>query len=109
MTQPSAALRGRAPDEMLTKAERPLGYHRAVSCRRDVIDAVVEVTGLDPEKITDDATLEELEVDSLDLIEIGMIIEQAHAIEVNGDDFEGVVTFGDAVGVFDRAISARQG
>jgi acyl carrier protein len=78
-----------------------------VSCKRDVIDAVVEVTGLDPERITDDATLEELEVDSLDLIEIGMIIEQAHGIEVNGDDLEGVVTFGDAVAAFDRALAAR--
>ncbi len=78
-----------------------------MSCKRDVIDAVVEVTGLDPERITDEATLEELEVDSLDLIEIGMIIEQAHGIEVNGDDLEGVVTFGDAVAAFDRALAAR--
>ena len=35
-----------------------------------------------------------------------MIMEEKHEIRVSADDFEDVSTFGDAVAVFDRIVSA---
>ncbi len=60
-----------------------------------IIEALVEF-GADPDQLRPEATLEELEIDSLDLFELGQILNQEFGIEVDPDDFEGVVTLGDA-------------
>jgi acyl carrier protein len=60
-----------------------------------IIDALVEF-GADPDEMRPDATLEELEIDSLDLFELGQILNQEFGIEVDPDDFENVRTLGDA-------------
>lgn len=73
-----------------------------MTVRNDVIEAVVEVCGIDVAALVDGATLESLGIDSLDLIEIAMIIEDQHDTQISGDDFEDVTTFGGAVAVFDR-------
>ena len=77
-----------------------------MTVRGDVVTAVVEVCGVEAEDLKNDSTLEDLEIDSLDLIEVGMIMEEKHGIRVSADDFEDVSTFGDAVAVFDRIVSA---
>jgi acyl carrier protein len=59
------------------------------------MDSLVEF-GVDPEQLSMDATLEDLEIDSLDLFELGQILSQEFGIEVNPDDFENVRTLGDA-------------
>lgn len=87
----------------------PIDGNRAVdaafaTCRSDVVDAVEVVCGLAPDDVDDHATLESLGVDSLDLIEIAMIVEERYPIEPQGEDFEGVTTFGAAVATFDRLI-----
>jgi acyl carrier protein len=74
--------------------------------RSDVVSAVSEVCGVAAEDLRDDATLDELEIDSLDLIEVGMIMEEKHDIRVSTDDFHDVSTFGEAVAVFDRIVAA---
>lgn len=76
------------------------------SCRSDVIAAVLEVCGLESVVLVDDADLETLGIDSLDLIEIGMIMEERHDVQMSSDDFADVTTFGEAVAVFDRIITA---
>ncbi len=43
-----------------------------------------------------EATLEELEIDSLDMFELAQILHQEFGIEVSPDDFEDVRTLGDA-------------
>ena len=60
-----------------------------------IIDALVEF-GADPEKLQPDATLEELDIDSLDLFELGQILSHEFNIEVNPQDFEEIDTLGDA-------------
>ena len=60
-----------------------------------VMEALVEF-GVDPDELSLDATLEDLEIDSLDLFELGQILGQEFGIEVNPDDFENVRTLGDA-------------
>jgi acyl carrier protein len=63
-----------------------------------IVDALIEF-GADPDQLRPEATLEELEIDSLDLFELGQILNQEYGIEVNPDDFETVVTLGDAQSV----------
>ena len=77
-----------------------------MTVRGDVVAAVLEVCGVQADDLMDDSTLEGLEIDSLDLIEIGMIMEEKHEIRVSADDFDDVSTFGDAVAVFDRIVAA---
>lgn len=77
------------------------------SCRPDVVAAVEEICGLEPAVLVDDADLETLGIDSLDLIEIGMLIEEKYEIEVDSEAFADAATFGQAVAVFDRIIGAK--
>ena len=66
-----------------------------------MIEALEEF-GTETERMRPEATLEELDVDSLDLFELGQILHQEFGIEVDATDFEGIVTLGDA----QRAIFA---
>jgi acyl carrier protein len=60
-----------------------------------IVEALIEF-GADPDQLRPEATLEELEIDSLDLFELGQILNQEFGIEVDPDDFENVSTLGDA-------------
>jgi acyl carrier protein len=60
-----------------------------------ILEALVEF-GADPDAMSPDATLEELEIDSLDMFELAQILHQEFGVEVNPDDFEDVKTLGDA-------------
>ena len=69
--------------------------------RARITDALVEF-GADPDQLKPEATLEDLEIDSLDLFELGQILNQEFGIEVDPEDFENVVTLGDATDVLLR-------
>jgi acyl carrier protein len=58
-------------------------------------DALVEF-GADSEKLQPEATLEELDIDSLDLFELGQILNHEFSIEVDPQDFQDVTTLGQA-------------
>ena len=60
-----------------------------------IMEALVEF-GAEPDQLSLEATLEELEIDSLDLFELGQILNQEFGIEVDPEDFENVQTLGDA-------------
>lgn len=53
--------------------------------------------GPEPEEITRDATFEALDVDSLDLVELGQIVEDRYGVKLEGDDLKGLHTVGDAI------------
>ena len=61
-----------------------------------VIDALVEF-GEERENVTLEARFEELEVDSLDLVELAQIIEDEYGVEVADADLDKLETVGDAV------------
>lgn len=63
-----------------------------------ILESLVEF-GADPDALKPEATLEELEIDSLDLFELGQVLNMEFGIEVNPEDFEGVETLGDAQNV----------
>jgi acyl carrier protein len=62
--------------------------------------------GADPDELDPNATLEELEIDSLDLFELGQILNQEFGIEVDPDDFENVKTLEDAQKVLVGYVTA---
>jgi acyl carrier protein len=59
--------------------------------------------GADPSAITREATLEELDIDSLDLAELSQIVEERFEIELKGSDVAEVKTVDDAI----KLIAAR--
>jgi acyl carrier protein len=66
---------------------------QAVEAR--IAEALVEF-GADADKLRPEATLEELDVDSLDMFELSQILKQEFGLEVNPEDFEGIETLGQA-------------
>jgi acyl carrier protein len=70
--------------------------------RADAVDAVtdvaVEVLGVEPDQVTEAARFkEDLDADSLDLVELVMGLEERFDITVPAEDLEGVTTVGQAV------------
>lgn len=68
-----------------------------------ILDAAAEVKGTRLDNVDDDARLQDLGLDSLDLIEIGMIVEQRLGVIVPTERFDGIETFRQVVDVFVRA------
>lgn len=59
---------------------------------------LAELMEREPNEITLDTRLEEdLEADSLDLVELAMALEEELKLEIPDDDLEGIRTVGDAV------------
>ena len=44
-------------------------------------------------------TLEELDIDSLDIAELAQVVEDEYGVEISGDDAAGVTTVGDTIGL----------
>jgi acyl carrier protein len=63
-----------------------------------VFDSIA-LFGPEPEEISRDATLDSLDVDSLDLVELGQLVEEKYGVRLQPQDFEGVSTVGNAVDV----------
>jgi acyl carrier protein len=61
-------------------------------------DVAAEVLSVEPARVTEAARFkEDLDADSLDLVELVMGLEERFDIEVPEDDLEGVTTVGHAV------------
>ena len=54
------------------------------------------------------ATLEELDVDSLDLVELAQVVEEDYGIRLETGDFKDVVTVGDAIDVVASRAATSQ-
>ena len=68
---------------------------------------VVELLGVDAAKITPEARFrEELEADSLDLVELIMAFEDKFGTEISDDDAQSITTVGDAVKYIDGHSTA---
>jgi acyl carrier protein len=53
--------------------------------------------GPDADQVTRDASFEELDIDSLDLVELAQIVEDDFGVELKGDDMKALKTVGDAI------------
>jgi acyl carrier protein len=63
---------------------------------RVVIDTI-EGFGPDADEVTRDATFEALDVDSLDLVELGQIVEDEFGVKLEASDVGELKTVGDAI------------
>ena len=61
-----------------------------------VTDALVEF-GEERENVTPQARFEDLDVDSLDLVELAQIVEDEYGVEMTDADLDKLETVGDAV------------
>ena len=59
-------------------------------------EALAEM-GSDQEKFSREATFEDLDVDSLDLVELAQIVEDEFGVELKGDDVKDVKTVGEVI------------
>ncbi len=73
-----------------------------------IVELLVQKYGVDATKVSPDATMADLGLDSLSVAEMIFDIEDLFSIEVNADDAE-FKTFGDAVALVDRYLAAKGG
>lgn len=77
--------------------ESSVGVVSLAEIKALITELLVEELDIQPDLVTDSATLEELDLDSLDLVEIGQIVEQKYGVRIRGTDAEGVTNIGDVV------------
>ena len=66
---------------------------------------IADQLGLEQNKITQDTSLkEDLQADSLDIVEIIMALEDEFGVQVNDDDALGFKTVGDVVEYIEKLI-----
>lgn len=67
----------------------------------DVLEKVKEIISeqldIDIDKIILDSTFEEMDADSLDLVELVMALEEEFGIEITDEEIESIKTVGDVV------------
>ncbi len=67
---------------------------------------LVEEFDIEPDAISADATMEELDLDSLDLVEIGQVVEQRYGVRIRGGDGEEITNLGGVVDmIFNKVVS----
>jgi acyl carrier protein len=68
---------------------------------------VIDHLDADPEKVTDKASfIDDLEADSLDIVELVMAFEEEFDIEIPDDSAEHILTVGDAVSYINDKLKA---
>lgn len=65
--------------------------------RQLIIDELSQLADLKPEEIKPEATLADLDIDSLDLVELAQIIEERYDVRLEREDFKDVTTVGAAI------------
>ena len=70
-----------------------------------VIEALASF-GPDADQISRESTFEELDIDSLDLVELAQIVEDEYGVVLKGEDMKGLKTVGDAVDLIVSRIDA---
>jgi len=63
---------------------------------KTIYDGLVEL-GTERGDLSREATLESLDVDSLDLVELAQIVEDEYGVELKGDDVKDVKSVGDVI------------
>jgi acyl carrier protein len=79
-----------------------------VASQAQITELLVEKYGVDAAKVSPNATMADLGLDSLSVAELVFDIEDLFQIEVNASDAE-FKTFGEAVALVDRYVAAKGG
>ena len=77
-----------------------------MSTFEDIKAIIVEVLGVDPDEVTPEANFrEDLEADSLDLVELIMAFEDKFGAEIPDDDAQQITTVGAAVAYVEKRMA----
>ena len=63
---------------------------------KTIYDGLVEL-GTERDRLSREASLEDLDVDSLDLVELAQIVDDEFGVELRGDDVKDVKTVGEVI------------
>lgn len=66
------------------------------SVEKVIYDGLVEL-GTERSELSREASLEDLDIDSLDLVELAQIVEDEFGVELRGDDVKDVKTVGEVI------------
>ena len=73
---------------------------------REAVEARIEralaAFDVDTTKLAPDAELEDLDIDSLDIVELSQILHDDYDIDIRPQDFQGSTTYGEALAVVYR-------
>jgi acyl carrier protein len=77
----------------------------------EVKKALLKVNpGLDESKIVPGAMLkDDLDVDSLDLVEVAMALEDVYSLTLQEDEMDGIKTVGDIVSLIEARLKVKSG
>lgn len=76
---------------------------------QDVEATVIEnlvAFGADADAVSRDASLEAIDVDSLDLVELTQVVEETYDVDLEGADFKNIKTVGDVVDLVVARVEA---
>jgi len=72
------------------------------STLEDITEIIVELLGVEPEDVKPESRFrEELDADSLDLVELIMAFEEKFGAEISDEDAQTITTVGEAVAYID--------
>ena len=70
----------------------------------DIAEIVEEVSGIDTAEVTADKTfVDDLDIDSLSMVEVVVAAEERFGVKIPDDDVKGLRTVGDAVSYIEKA------
>jgi acyl carrier protein len=72
-------------------------------------DLLVEKFGIDDAEVRPDATFEELDLDSLDLVEFALAAEEEFGVRISDEEAEEFETLGDAVSMVESRLTTVSG
>jgi acyl carrier protein len=72
-------------------------------------DLLIDKFGIAAEEVRPEATFEELDLDSLDLVEFALAAEEEFGVRISDEDAEGFETLGDAVTVVESRLATVSG
>ena len=78
--------------------------------REQVLETFREQLGgfeVKPEDVSEDASFDSLGLDSLDIVELSVRVEDVYGIDIEEDDVEDVWTIGNAIDVVLRKIAEK--
>jgi acyl carrier protein len=67
----------------------------------DLVTSELVRLGAEPDEVTSDASLQDIDVDSLDLAELAQIVEERYSTKLTGADVTGLKTVGDLVALIE--------
>jgi acyl carrier protein len=73
----------------------------------EIIEELSQITGIERDSLTPNATLQDLDIDSLDLVEFKQIVEDRYDLLLEREDFTDVVTVGQALDAVEIARTRR--